>query len=182
MIILVDADGVLENLTEAMPVLINKFYGTNISYEDIKEWGFEKAFPQLTHEQIYSIELEEELYDSLQPIDGAPEFLKKLLNDGHQVFVVTNTPYKAIAFKMEKVMKKYFPFLTWKNFIITSCKQMINGDVLIDDGVHNLLGGDYAKILFDAPYNMDFDAEANGMVRVANWEEVYNEINKMNSK
>ena len=28
---------------------------------------------------------------------------------------------------------------------------------MIDDGIHNLIGGEYKKILFDAPYNRSFD-------------------------
>jgi hypothetical protein len=43
---------------------------------------------------------------------------------------------------------------------------MIRGDVLIDDGIHNLEGGDYKKILFTAAHNRNYDAEANGMIRV----------------
>ena len=49
---------------------------------------------------------------------------------------------------------------------------MIRGDVLIDDGIHNLEGGDYVKILMTAPHNRNYDAEANGMIRVHNWEEI----------
>ena len=182
MIILVDADGVLENLTEVFPELINKKYGTDVKYEDITEWGFEKYFPNLTYEEVYSTEFDPELYERTKPKKDAPEILKKLIDDGHEIYVVTNTKYKAVELKMEKVMKKYFPFLSWKNFIITSNKQMIKGDVLIDDGVHNLIGGDYAKILFEAPWNRDFDTEANGMFRAKNWEEIYNIINTMSKQ
>ena len=51
--------------------------------------------------------------------------------------------------------------------------------ILIDDGIHNLLGGEYKKILMSAPYNKTFDAEANGMIRVRNWAEIYDVISKM---
>ena len=43
---------------------------------------------------------------------------------------------------------------------------------MIDDAVHNLEGGHYRKVLFDAPYNREYDAEANGMTRVKSWPEV----------
>ena len=33
--------------------------------------------------------------------------------------------------------------LTWDQVIVTSRKQLIRGDVLIDDGIHNLEGGQY---------------------------------------
>jgi 5'(3')-deoxyribonucleotidase len=56
--------------------------------------------------------------------------------------------------------------------MVTSNKKLIKGDVLRDDGVHNLLEGDYKKILVSTPYNESFDAEANNIIRVKNWKEI----------
>ena len=53
------------------------------------------------------------------------------------------------------------------------------GDVLIDDGIHNLEGGDYMKILFSAPHNRNYDAEKNGMIRVRTWDEIVRIIDGM---
>lgn len=50
---------------------------------------------------------------------------------------------------------------------------MINADVLVDDGVHNLENGNYIKILVSASHNASYDAKVNGMYRVNNWEEIY---------
>ena len=44
--------------------------------------------------------------------------------------------------------------------------------MLIDDGIHNLEGGEYKKILFTAPHNRYYDAEGNGMIRVSSWDEI----------
>ena len=73
---------------------------------------------------------------------------------------------------------KAYPGLTREQVIITSRKQMIRGDVLIDDGPHNLIGGEYRKILYDAPHNQGFNAEGNGMSRVRNWDEIETVIGK----
>ena len=80
---------------------------------------------------------------------------------------------------MERVLFRYFPYLKWENVIIASRKQMIRGDILIDDGVHNLVGGDYIRILMNAPHNSDFDEKAYGMTRVYGWEEIYAMITEM---
>ena len=77
---------------------------------------------------------------------------------------------------MDVILFGYFPFITWKDVIITSYKQLIKGDVLVDDGVQNLENGDYFKILMNAPHNLAYDAEANGMCRTSNWGEVYSLI------
>jgi len=180
--IMIDADGVLENFSETWVAYLNNKYGTAVSHEDVREWDMTKAFPMLTPEQVLSTERDKELYTNLKPIPGAPEALQKLLNDGHELYVVTNTHYKIATEKLEGTLFQYYPFLTWKHYIFTHRKQMIKGDVLVDDGVHNLVGGDYEKILFSAPYNRDFDAEASGMTRVENWEEAYTAICKIANK
>ncbi len=173
MTILVDADGVMENLTQIWVPYLNEKFGTHVAYEDVTEWDLTLAFPGHTREEVYGAELEEALYERMRPMPGAVEYMKKLIDDGHTIYVVTHTPYQIVPFKLEKVLFRLFPFLTWRNYILTTNKQMIRGDVLIDDGFHNLIGGSYHKLLFDAPYNTAFDAEANGMIRVHNWEEIY---------
>lgn len=51
---------------------------------------------------------------------------------------------------------------------------MIRGDILIDDAPHNLVGGDYVKILMTANHNRSYDASANGMIRVIDWLDIQN--------
>lgn len=100
----------------------------------------------------------------------------KLIADGHTVLIVTTSNYQTMAAKMEQVLFHYFPFLTWNDVIITAHKQLIKGDVLVDDGIHNLEGGDYFKILMTAPHNRNYDADKNGMYRVSSWSETYSAI------
>jgi 5'(3')-deoxyribonucleotidase len=66
--------------------------------------------------------------------------------------------------------------------IITFHKQLLQGDVLIDDGVHNLEGGSYTKVLMTAPHNRSYDAEANGMIRVNNWSEAIAVVDRLAGK
>ena len=53
--------------------------------------------------------------------------------------------------------------------VLTADKRLVRGDVLIDDGVQNLVGGDYEKLLYTQPHNRAFDAAAAGMTRVNDW-------------
>lgn len=178
-VILVDMDDVLEDLSWAWTRVLNKRYGTNVKRNDILNWDMCLAFPSLTHEQVYGLLDEEDFYDELRPLEGAAESLKALKDMGHTVYIVTATSGRSVRAKMEKCLFRYFPFLTWQDVIITWNKHLIKGDILIDDGVHNLIDGDYAKILFSAPYNRDFDAEANGMIRVENWTEAMEAVAKL---
>ena len=145
--VLVDMDDCIEKLSLAWCEYLNYKYSLNVPYEAVNQWDVSKAFPTLTREQVYAPLQENDFWDWVKPIDGAAEALMRLKGDGHNVLIVTASDYQTLRTKMDKVLFKYFPFLTWDDVIITSRKQLIMGDVLVDDGVHNLYGGPYEKIL-----------------------------------
>ena len=179
MTILVDMDDTIEQLLQAWVRRANEKFGYRVSCDDIRDWNVEKAFPGLTREQVYGITGEPGFWSSIEPVPGAADVLRRLMDQGHSVFIVTATEYEHVPEKMRDLLFRYFPFLSWNQVIITANKQMIRGDVLIDDGPHNLLGGSYAKILFDAPHNRGFDAEAHGILRVYNWAEAEAAIGRL---
>ncbi len=176
MTILVDMDDVLEQIVAGWIAMLNERYGTDVKYEDVKCWNIAEAFPMLTEEQVYEVELEEELWDYVKPMPGADEALRRLLADGHEIFVVTATKYQTLKKKMETLLFPYFPYIDWKHVIVCYHKDLIKGDVLIDDGPHNFGGGDYKKILFSRGHNLTFDETSVGAVRVNNWEEAYQAV------
>lgn len=177
--VLVDMDDCIEHLSLAWSEYLNHKYNLNVPYEAINQWDVSKAYPTLTRGQVYGPLLEDDFWDWVKPIDGAADALLKLKNDGHDVLIVTASTYHTIKAKMEKVLFRYFPFLIWDDVIVTSRKQLIAGDVLVDDGVHNLYGGSYKKILMSAMHNMNLDASSIGAVRVNTWSEAYDEICKI---
>lgn len=174
--ILVDMDDTIENLIGTWVEYLNERFGTSVSHEDITEWDMTKAFPSLTKAEVFSPIFENDFWKRVPPIDGAAEALQKLIEEGHRVIIVTASAYQTLAVKMDDVLFRYFPFLSWDNVIITSQKQLIRGDVLVDDGIHNLEGGKYYKILVDGPHNRYYDAKANGMFRATSWKQIYEVI------
>ncbi len=170
--ILVDMDDTIEQLLRAWLACVNEKYNRNVQYDDIVEWNVAKFYPGLTYEEVYGAILYDEFWDTVEPMPYASEALKHIIDMGHEVYIVTATPYESVYGKMKNHLFKHFPYLTWDNVIITSHKQLIKGDMLIDDGVHNLEGGDYIKVLMTAPNNKSYDAKANGMIRVHNWHEI----------
>ena len=176
MTILVDMDDVLEQLVDAWVKYLNRNYGTNVTRDEVNDWNICTAFPMLDKETVYSPEFDDEFWKEVQPMPGADEALRKLMADGHEIYVVTATLYETLRSKMDNVLFRYFPYIDWSHVIITSRKYMIKGDVLIDDGPHNLQQGDFFKILFDAVHNRSFDEKSVGAVRVMNWAEAYDVI------
>jgi len=197
--ILVDMDDTIENLLVHWIGWLNEAYGTSVDAEEIRSWNIQEAFPSLTTKQVYEPLLLDEFWLRVTPKPDAQDYLQTLADDGHEIYITTSSNYKTIPVKMEQVLFKYFPWLDWDHVIIASKKQMIRGDVMVDDGPHNLEGGRYYKILMDAPHNRGyippddpifsprigeakcgarflplFDAiGTNNMIRARNWEEVY---------
>lgn len=182
MIILIDMDDTIEQLLRAWLRGVNERYGRSVRYEDVTSWDVSKPFPGLTREQVYAIPDEPGFWGTVEPIEGAAEAIRGFMDAGHEVYIVTATPYISVAEKMDDLLFRWFPFITWDQVIITKRKQLIRGDVLIDDGVHNLEGGDYFKILMTAPHNRDYDAESNGMIRVDSWKEIEKLIPELQRK
>ena len=169
-IVLCDADGVIENFIDCWIAIINKKYGTTVNSSEITNWEICSFFPTLTKKQIFSAIKEKEIWRNLKCIPGCFDVLKEI-NDKHILRIVTATHYSVCDKKIERILELY-PFLNWEQFIITSHKQLIHGDYLIDDGIHNLIGGDYQGILFSCPHNLMFDELENNIIRVFSWEEI----------
>ena len=69
--------------------------------------------------------------------------------------------------------------MLFKRVIICHHKDFLKGDILIDDGPHNMQGGEYRKILFSANHNLDFDEASVNAVRVTGWDEVLEAVEKI---
>lgn len=170
--ILVDMDDTIEHLLDAWIRCLNKRHGTTVKYADVTEWDLCKSFPTLTKEQIYAPLVEDDFWKTVEPMRDAADVLKWAIDEGHEIYIVTATAYETVKSKMENVLFKHFPFISWKNVIIAQNKQMIRGDILVDDAPHNLEGGDYIKLLMTAGHNRLYNAEKNGMYRVDTWQAV----------
>lgn len=171
-ILLFDADDVLENLLECWVAVLNSRYGTSVTASEITTWDVSIAFPDLTWNQVYEPLIGDEIWNALSPKPGSQRILKQLQYEGFEIYIVTATDYRNCKVKFDK-LKEMFPFLDVRNFIVAHNKQMVYGDILVDDNPKNLIGGHYYGILYDAPHNRNFDCEQAGITRVHNFDEVY---------
>lgn len=180
--ILVDMDDTIENLLYTWVTYLDEKYGLDVRYEDIKDWEMERTFTMLSSDQIFMPLRDADLWKRVKPLPGAVETLQKFIEDGHEVYIVTASHIDTVHMKMNEVLFKYFPYIDYKHIIISSQKQMIRGDVLIDDAPFNLIGGEYIGILMNAPHNESFDAESNNLFRMLEWDEVYNFVTDISRK
>ena len=169
-IILCDADDTIENLCQTWVTYLNRMYGTTVHSSEIVDWNVSLFFPSLTKEQVYDPIFNKNFWKEINPIDGCYKVLKEI-NKRDELYIITATNYQTCDTKIERILEMY-PFLKWSQFIITERKQLVYGDWLIDDGVHNFDGGVYKGILMSQPHNKNFNAEENGLIRVHGWDEI----------
>lgn len=177
--VLIDIDDTIIDLLPSWCDWLNKLYKTNVKPEDIIEWNICTYFPTLTKNQIFKPLNDPLFWQNIKSREYSVEYLKKLIDDGFDVYLCSATYYETVYPKFHLVIQKYFSYIDWSKVIITSNKQMIKADFCIDDGVHNLIDGDYTKILMTQPHNDSYSAEENGMYRVSNLMEAYKLIHKL---
>lgn len=161
---------------------LNNLYGLNIQPKDVTDWNVTKFFPTLTKDQVFEPLHIDRFWATVKPKKDAVKYIKKLIDDGFNLYLCTTTDYRNVKPKYECIIMRYFPFISWRHIIVAGRKQMIKADILIDDGVHNQEGGDYNKILVSAPHNRMYDAEGNGMIRAEGWDFIYNTVIDMAKK
>ena len=179
LVICVDIDGVLNDLMEKTITRYNKRYDTRLSLADFTDYDIFKDLPYDDAEKFIALWQEEDLWNSLEPRKGSQRGVKKLVDDGHEVYFATATHPKNFAWKVEW-LQHYFGMVQTKNIICICNKGLLNCDVLIDDYAENLLANKLChRILFDCCWNQGVYDDAHLLTRVHDWDEIIEVVNKI---
>jgi len=174
-----DCDDVLLDLIPAWVAVLNCRHGTNVKPDDITDWDIMQFFPTLTRDQVYKPIIEYDFWRwHIEPKTLAKEFVGRLAchPDEFRLKVITKTDYRNVEPKTKALMR-WFPSIKWEDIIVTSCKQDVACDVLIDDNPDNLVGRRGHCILIDMPHNRSFDvSEWDTIHRAYSLAEAYNMI------
>lgn len=174
----VDMDDTIENLLVAWVAWLNKQYNLTVDAGEFKTWGMKDHYPQLTPEQIYEPLTRKDFWLTVTPKGDAIFYLDKLIKEGYDIYICTASHYGTVTAKMQAIVERYFPFIDWKHIIVIEDKSMLNFDLLIDDGLHNLMKGNYKKILLNAQYTQNINVEQYGICRCYNWHQIYKKVHE----
>ena len=174
--ILVDMDDTLVDTVRTWVRWLNFKHNLNVQYEDLKVWEMQAAFPSLTVDQIYYPLRQKCFWMEVAPKPFAVEYLKKLIDDGHNIYICSASSPNTIGDKVRECLLKHFDYLRYDQLIFMHNKQLINADFCIDDGIHNLIDAPYKGILVHTPYNYSIDESKYGLKRVHNWKSIYEYI------
>lgn len=167
-------DCVLNNLNEEWIKRYNKMYCDKLTLEDIKCWDMDKYVKPECGRAIYDILMDISMFRDLIPIEGSIEYTEKLSQE-HDLYIITATHHSNVAAKVEW-LQEYFPHISVKNFITCYDKSLVNVDLLIDDGGHNIESFPNRTIVLDYAWNRYLD---RSYPRAYTWKDVYNIVNEM---
>ncbi len=180
MILCVDVDDVICNLQEVVIDIFNDRYGSNYKIEDFTDYDVMNVLPTQDGVVMKDMYSETGLYNKVKPILGAQESLQKLINMGHQVYLVTAAIPKTYGEKVEFI-KRYFPFISEENIVCMKHKWMFKCDIMIEDNLQTLLAKPYYhRVLLDRPWNKSTKDYVYGVHRCTNWNEILTAINEIN--
>ena len=182
MIIMCDIDDVCNNLIEKTMELYNSRYNKNIRVSDLTSYNFADCLPREDVDAILTLFKDKKLWNSLSPVTGAPNGLKSLIKQGHQIYLATATNPVNFAWKVEWCAK-HFPFIHADNIIRAVDKSLLKCDIIIDDYMENLIGNTAYKVCLDKPWNRDEKRDFIYDIRRAhNWKEIVSAVNDIERK
>lgn len=168
--ILVDVDDVCLDMVPEWLRRYNNDYGDTLTADALLTWDVSsstkagKAFYRYLHMGDF--------YDYVHPRDGARPAIDTLRQMGHHVYFVSScVSFDAAQQKLNCLCR--WGFLTDRNdFIATSLKHLVRGDVLIDDNAANIMDYPGVGLLIDRPWNRHTNvgtARLSGMGDVPEW-------------
>jgi 5'-nucleotidase len=158
--LLIDMDGVTADLVSHWIALINRYHGEKLTVEDVTDWYVHKITRNTTKEQVDEFLKDPGFFRHLDPIPQALATLKQLMAEGHDVIFVTHCKF---GHEDKRVwIEHHLPGFPMENIIFAERKELVIGDLLLDDGLHNLEAWQEAHpngvaVCFDTPYNQEWE-------------------------
>lgn len=182
MVLCVDVDGVLNNLMDVIIDTYNVKYETEFTANDITTYSLDSCFELSVAKQMKNLFKSSNVWDKVKPLPGAQEGLQKLINDGHQVYIVTDHDPNTYGTKVEWI-KRFFPFVDPSKIMCVKDKWMLRADLMIEDNLQTLLAKPYYhRVLMDQPWNQSTHDWAYDVYRCSNWNEIVDAVNKLKEK
>ena len=159
--IILDFDDVLGECNEFSLKFLNREYGTEYKLGDIVKYGLHG---NLLDERLKYFN-DPEFIRNIPLMDGAVEFVNKLCDLG-EVVIATSVQMQCAGARFEAIVSN-FPMIKPGNILVGARKDMLIGEIMLDDNLDNLEGAAVKyPVLFQKPWN----ASNSGILSVNNYE------------
>ena len=158
-------DGVLADVYAQFIAYEKKEFGVTRQLADLVGKMEDEAF-----ENLYKYVNSKDFFADALPIEGSIEVVKKL-NEKYDLFIVSSaTEYPLSLTEKMLWLAKHFPFISWKQVVLCGTKEIVSGDIMIDDHFKNLDPFKGKTFLFSQPHNQQRDPKNH--TRVNSWQEI----------
>lgn len=179
MIIKIDMDEVICQLTPRWLEKYCELTGEKVSPEDITDWNI---FSFVGKPEFFNyLLLSKKMFEELDPVEDAVSSIK-YLNEYHDILIVSDAQgdERVILGKINWI-KKWIPFIDIQSQVFfTKRKDLIKGDMLIDDGPFIFDSEEYYRVLFDQPHNRGLSYQR--FKRVKSWNEILEYIERISEE
>ena len=155
-----DFDGVINDLPIKWTKWLSNYYDLYVEEENIKHYNMSLNFPSLSLNQILEPLTKADFWDTVDYNSGInfnEQFSRYQTLTDMRILIVTATSPETCGVKYEHCIKRLLPNFPVENIILTSRKDLIKCDVLIDDHIENLKETSAYKVLVDASYNKNIE-------------------------
>ena len=178
--ILCDMDGVVVDIMSSWLRMYNRDYDDSLKVDDIVSRSIEKYVKPECGKGIYKYLRMKGFFRQARPYPEAKDGIQKLFNTENDIWFVATPPPDAEYFMQEtrEWVEEHYPQIGSKKVIFCMHKEIINGQVLIDDVFENFNGFSGAKVLFEKPWNRHItparlaDINDPQCIKTGNWDNI----------
>ncbi len=157
---LFDLDSIIADLLTPWLEWYNQCWGDNLKLQQVVTYNIETHVKPECGNRIYDFFQDPSRYGAIPIFEGAIKGLKTLADNNVDIVIVTATAGQTAPQK-HILAKKAAPWLTRKDIIIGSRKEILHGDFFIDDAPTNLTSyraewPDTHLVTIGYPYNQEF--------------------------
>lgn len=145
MTIVLDFDDVVTESLESAIELFNKDYNTKLTVNSFREWNTDSVHKDF-RSYFYKVD-----YTKVKEKNNSIYWIKKLAEQ-HDIFIATASCVDKFKEKEQWILKN-LPCVKKENILLVRNKSILNGDVIVDDAIHNLNGKFDLKLLYSTPAN-----------------------------
>lgn len=176
--ILVDMDGILVDLYQYWLKLIEADHGVGVDPDEIVRWDMHTCGPlvALGAKKTYAYLQQPGFFLNAPALPGAIEGFQELLHRGHDVVIASSAAGGQSAKEKYEWLAQKIPNLSRDNVSLITRKELLDGDVLIDDRAETLVK--YATrrpeslcLGIGYPYNADVDKVAGNIRRLGSYKD-----------
>lgn len=153
--VLLDMDDVITDFLGGLISVYNDRKGTHLKIEDVRSWDLSEIDPE-----IINMYKEAGFFTRLKPKQSAIPTIRQLIESTrYDIYIITACSEPEEYAEKVAYMKEILPSFNTKRIISCKEKDIIRGDIIVDDCVANLIACEpYMDcILMDMPHNQNCD-------------------------